>query len=440
MRQMLMLGMVAFGCAAAFAGNWDKATLKGATDKANPVAYKVGEPIKFKLLLEGCDAAGEELTVVWTRRGDDGKKEDGQSKIVPGQPVEVVTRLDRPGFVRLEAYVHGADGKDLSRGCNAPGENWFGERRVFFDGGAGVEIEKLRQGAAEPADFDAFWRRQKARLDKVPVKARRWEVKSPRKELKVYAVQVDCAGPRPVTGYLSVPVNVADGKGKCGARVTFDGYGTGVQRAPGALWDIWHMEFHINAHGYDLEKDDAYYKDFFEHTKSNGKGYAFDPVQNGDPEKCYFNGMVLRVLRALQYVESLPEWNGHDLQVEGGSQGGLQTMWAAALDPKVSKAMPNITWCSDIGKRGAGRQGSEFEPAYTDALRYYDTVNMAKRVKCEVEVTRAGLGDYTCPPSGLAVCYNALRCRKSCLWVQGSRHGYIPPKPNQEFKSEAAAR
>ncbi len=50
-----------------------------------------------------------------------------------------------------------------------------------------------------------------------------------------------------------------------------------------------------------------------------------------------------------------------------------------------------------------------------------------------MEITRAGLGDYTCPPSGLAAYYNAISAPKSILWVQGSRHGYIPPDPNQKF-------
>ena len=43
---------------------------------------------------------------------------------------------------------------------------------------------------------------------------------------------------------------------------------------------------------------------------------------------------------------------------------------------------------------------------------------------------RAGLGDYTSPPSGITVFYNNLVNAKSRKidYVQGSRHGYIPPK------------
>ncbi len=44
-----------------------------------------------------------------------------------------------------------------------------------------------------------------------------------------------------------------------------------------------------------------------------------------------------------------------------------------------------------------------------------------------MDVTRAGLGDYTCPPTGVAAFYNNLTCPKKIKWVQGSTHGYMPP-------------
>ena len=50
-----------------------------------------------------------------------------------------------------------------------------------------------------------------------------------------------------------------------------------------------------------------------------------------------------------------------------------------------------------------------------------------------MEITRAGLGDHTCPPSGLAAYYNAIPTPKSIHWVQGSEHGLVPPEPNQSF-------
>ena len=42
----------------------------------------------------------------------------------------------------------------------------------------------------------------------------------------------------------------------------------------------------------------------------DGKTYAFDPEQNKDPEVAYFNGMVLRVKRALQYLKTTKGFGG----------------------------------------------------------------------------------------------------------------------------------
>ncbi|MBO7153615.1 MAG: acetylxylan esterase, partial [Lentisphaeria bacterium] len=63
---------------------------------------------------------------------------------------------------------------------------------------------------------------------------------------------------------------------------------------------------------------------------------------------------------------------------------------------------------------------------YTSEMDYYDAAYHAKRVKCPVVIPRAGIGDYTCPPSGIAVAYNNIKTPKAIYWMQGSTHGYIP--------------
>lgn len=56
----------------------------------------------------------------------------------------------------------------------------------------------------------------------------------------------------------------------------------------------------------------------------------------------YFKGMYMRVLRALAYAKTRPEWDGRTLLVYGGSQGGAQAMAAAALDPDVSFCLVTV--------------------------------------------------------------------------------------------------
>ncbi len=433
MKKTIAIGLLLVPYLMAVAGPFDKAELRGVTDK-DPVSYTIGEPIDFTLTLSNADVPENGAYFVqWVRTGDDGKKESGKVPVVKDLSFRIATTLEKPGFVRIEAKLVDEKGKDVKRDCPAPGENWFGERGIFFSGGAAADLAKLRQGVEEPEDFDAFWEKQKAELRRVPMKVKRWEVKSPKESVRMYGVQIDCAGGRPVTGYLSIPKRCDTGM-KLPARIEFDGYGTGIQRVPKHCWFDWQINFHINAHGYDLEQDGDYYKQFFASIKRGGTGYAFNKEDNKDPETAYFRGMALRVLRALEYLESLPEWNGKEILAEGGSQGGLQAVWAAALDHHVTKVNPFIIWCCDIGKKGDGRLRSEFEPAFAPGLRYYDCVNMARRITGEVHVTRAGLGDYTSPPSGIALFYKHLdkAKKKRITFVQGSRHGYIPPKPDQQ--------
>ena len=129
--------------------------------------------------------------------------------------------------------------------------------------------------------------------------------------------------------------------------ITFFGYGNKKQDIPGKVFTNF-IHFSLNAHEQKLEMDDEYYKKFFNSIKPNGRNYAFDPIQNYDAQKAFFNGMSLRVMRALEYIKSRLEWNGKDLIARGSSQGGLQTLWAAALDKDVTRADVAIPWCCDL--------------------------------------------------------------------------------------------
>jgi len=407
-----MLAAVPFGIVAA---DFSNTVLKGRTDKDNPVGYGVGETIVFTVTSTNVpsDAAG--YSYDWKRTGDDGLVETGRVS-VSSAPLVVKTSLAKPGFVRLEVAVSDPDGKPVKA------------KDAFFDGGAGVEVDKLAQGEPEPADFDAFWARQLRRLADVPVVAHRREIPCKNPKVTLYEVEVDCAGPRPVTGFLCVP-KAASAESPMRANLQFCGYGASEPK-PSFITDGC-VTFHVNAHGVSLGREKGYYDSFLDGIRTKGWSYAFSPYQNEYPEGSYFCGMALRAIRAAQYLFSLPEVQGRPHWISGGSQGGLQTMWAAAFDTGATVAYPHITWCCDLGGHKAGRLQAPWRIPPAPALGYFDAVNFAKRAKVPVHITRAGLGDYTCPPSGLAVCYNALKVEKSIEWVQGSQHMYVPVKPNQ---------
>ena len=214
----------ALAASVVFANAWDGVLIKGRTDKDNPVGYKSGEQIVFTLVASEVPAELENAgyMVDWKRTGDDGKVESGKVPFKSGELCKVTTKLCIPGFVRLEAYVVDANGKKVVRDKTAPGApNWQRFlKEVFFDGGAGVDVDKIGRFTPEPKDFDEWWAKQKQLLATVPLKATRKEVKTSH-GVAIYELYVDCYGPRPVSGYLFIPKG-AEPK-SCKARCGFQG-------------------------------------------------------------------------------------------------------------------------------------------------------------------------------------------------------------------------
>lgn len=64
------------------------------------------------------------------------------------------------------------------------------------------------------------------------------------------------------------------------------------------------------------------------------KNYAM--IGSIDCGKGHFLRMFLAASRVIDYLASRPDWDGRTLVTIGTSQGGLQAIVAAALNPKVS--------------------------------------------------------------------------------------------------------
>ena len=385
-------------------------TFNGTTDKAVAL-YQPGEKMVFnvQLLDDAKPVAGKKLQ--WRRTGDDAKTETGSAVSSETEPLTIATALEKPGFVRIEVWTLDEQDKPLVDSKNKP---------IRFDGGAGVEVEKLA-GIPEPADFDAFWVKQKARLAEVPLKFELTEIPSTNPDFVTYDVKIDCAGGKPVSGYFTKPKTAAPKSLK--AQIGFMGYGVS---SASLGYSAGTLTLNINAHGIENGKDASYYDSL---KSGELKLYAFKNDENAKPETAYFNGMILRVLRALECLKAQPEWNGKDLTAAGGSQGGFQALAAAALDKDVTKCFANIPWCCDLGGITLGRLRG-WRPDYAEGLGYYDAANMAKRIRCETSII-AGLGDYVCPPSGVCVLYNNIKAPKQLELLQGKTHPYTPPNPQK---------
>jgi cephalosporin-C deacetylase-like acetyl esterase len=384
----------------------------GTHNKPSPI-YSPGETMEFTVkLLDGENpVAGKKLK--WNRTGDDGITKSGEG-ISSAEGMKITCSTEKPGFVRLYVTAQDEDGKPINSTSDKQGKI----TPVFFDGGACVEPEKL-QGVPEPADFDAYWKKQKEILASVPLKVIEMKEVPGNDKVKAFDVKIACAGKMPVSGYLVMP---KDAKEKSlPAEVAF--MGAGVSSANKNLQaGANKIFFHINAHGIKNGESKEYYDELANNAL---KGYAFDKQENANPDTCYFNGMFLRVMRALEFVKSLPEWNGKDLRASGGSQGGFQSLVAAGLDKDVTDCFAWSPWNCDFGRTELGRIVGGWHIAYSPALNYYDPINHAKRAnpKCTLFII-SNLGDYVCPPSGVWIAYTNFSGPKTMEIRQGCEHGF----------------
>ncbi len=375
----------------------------GTTDK-NPLEYEVGEEITFNISLK---ADGETISapmfVYEIQHDNKGTVEKGHLDASSGSAV-IKTTLETPGFVKLYVAVTSASGAEV-KGVSP------------FNGGAGASVYKITQSITEPEDFDEFWQSELAKLDEIePTATIVKDLSEDYPGFNVWDVRIDCVG-GPVSGYVAFPENAEPAS--LPILVGYTGYGV-VSLSPSVRSN--YIVFSVNAHSIENDREPEYYNNL---ARGELLSYGFNYKENLDRDKVYFKNMILRDVQAVRYLKTLPEWNGVNISLNGGSQGGFQATAVAALDPDVSYLYTAYTWMCDLGSVSAGRLPG-WQPDYTDALRYYDTVSFARRVKCPVNVD-AGLGDYVSTPSGIMSMFNAMTCPKTVNFTQNMTHYYTPP-------------
>lgn len=428
----LFLALASAADASSAGVDWDEAMIVGSTP-GNRICYRAEEEIEFTLRLAGVkgEIPPDTYFVDWSCRGEDGVVEKGRAPLPhPKDGIRVKTKMAVPGCVLVEANVVTADGKRVPKK-----HRW--EPRVFFQGGACVEREAIR-GGTEPADYDEFWSSCMDQLSKVPPKAKVEKVVIPDDKADCYSLRIDCAGPRPVTGYMTVPKRVGDRKfpltvGYCGASHN------NLNPPSRGSHDSIHID--ITVPGFDLGRDDAYLKEFFKTICLSGNEYGFSPEQLKDRDDCYWKWVILRAVRVLQWATALPEWNGKDLSLSAGSQGAWQALHAAALFYKVTDVTADIAWgCDWTGQAEiANRLRSTYRPkCWFPAMAYFDPVFAARRIKCPVSLV-ARMGDTCSPPTSLTALYNELRVPKSITYQQGRSHGWSPGGMAVESVSDRCA-
>lgn len=424
MKKVLLAVLLVFCAAVVIAAEYQ---LELKVNKPDGI-FKVGEKAVFtcRVLKDGKPAEG--VDVRYFISADNQRTKRG--KFISNGTWKTETTLDYPGWVRLGFSIHDAKGKMM----DITTENWGRKSKVKIVGvGALFDPDKLVSVYPEPKDFDEFWAGVRKELDAVPVK------ELSKKEVKLannlaakvicYDVQVACAGKKPVSGYLSMPKNAKPKS--CPAVLYYDGAGVRDSSKNLSFAQKGAIYFGINAHGIENGKPKSFYANL---QKTELSRYSHSGKNNRDT--FYFKGMYMRVMRSLDYIKTLPEWDGKHIIVCGASQGGGQVFAACALDKDVTYAVAGVPALSDhagcLAKRDSGwprlytadKDGKPAEPAVAETAAYYDNVYFAKRVKCPININ-TGLFDRTCVPTGVLAAYNNIpeTTQKWLVVVPDGSHG-----------------
>lgn len=243
-------------------------------------------------------------------------------------------------------------------------------------------------------DMDAFWQKANEELAQVPVEYKLTEIaEKGGKKRKIYQVDVLSIGGDTIKGYIALPVK----KGKYPVQIYYNGYGSEPWMVGADDRPEW-IELNIFARGQGLDKPVNKYGDWIQYGLDN-------------PDNYYYRGAFMDCVRALDFVEALPQADTSRIFAEGGSQGGAFTLAAAALDPKkrLKAIAPYIPFLSDYPhyfaivdwpawpvKNKAAELGMSPEQMYRN-LSYFDLKNLARRIEAPV-LMGVGLQDPTCPP------------------------------------------
>lgn len=375
----------------------------------------VGTPTVFTV-------AGDGAATVWA--DNCGHKTVFAKQLIvlkPGEAQTFSVALDEPGFLRFHAE------------CG----------KVHETETVPYSPEKIVAGVTEPKDFDTYWKGELARLDAtVPADVRVEKFVGhygPEGAFDEYRLSFATFNGRRVYGFMAIPRGA---KGPLPVRISVPGAGPGAAWA----WDALPGEIAVSLNVVDYEpvEDSAQLKKLYADLNARAKktcGHdSYAKVGWGvSREEVYFHDMIIGVVRGVRWISEQPFADRAEISYFGGSQGGGCGMAVVALSGDIfRRAVFYITAMSDFYGPDAGwKEGwpspislfvkgtVECETARRVAP-YYDAVNFARRIHCDV-LSSLGLEDETCPPPNVMASFNALATsRKRMVFEQDMRHGITP--------------
>ena len=371
--------------------------------------YETGEKAKVEVQFYKYGIPQDGLEVAYEIGGDMMPADkSGTVTLKNGRAVISMGTMNQPGFLdcRLSATVNGKKYKHHVK--------------------IGFSPEKLQPYTKLPADFNAFWEKNLAEAAKCPMKYTiepAPEYSSEKSDC--YLIKLQCFRPGSyIYGYLTRP------KAAGNYPVVLCPPGAGVKTIKDPKRHIYYADegcirLEMEIHGLNPTMSAEEFKEI----SSAFGNYLVNGIDNRD--NYYMKKVYLACVRAVDYLTSLPDWDGKNVIVQGGSQGGALALVTAGLDKRVTACVANHPALSDMAGYKAGRAGGyphlfkNYQgmdtPEKINTLAYYDVVNFAKQIKVPVYMTW-GYNDNTCPPTTSYIVYNVLDCPKEALITPINEH------------------
>jgi cephalosporin-C deacetylase len=370
--------------------------------------YSVNETAKFSVQVLQYGNLMENVTINYETGPEVFPDVQKEGFVLKTGKTEFSGTIKTPGFYRVRVWAV-VDGKKYEGLATA-----------------GFEPEKIQPAAKDPADFDAFWTNAIAEARKVPLDTRMTLL--PEKctgDVNMYHVsfQNEILGSR-IYGMLAVPKK----PGKYPAILRVPGAGIRPYGGDPRIAALGFITLEIGIHGIPVNLDPEIYNNL-----ASGALWNYNTIRLNDRNTHYYKRVYLGCVRAVDFIYSLPEFNGNDVAVTGGSQGGALTIVTAGLDKRIKFAAALYpALCDHAGylmKRAGGWphyfRTNEPKPGELETLGYYDVVNFARRVTIPGFYSW-GFNDLTCPPTSMYAAYNIITAPKELHLFLETGHWTFP--------------
>ena len=291
----------------------------------------------------------------------------------------------------------------------------------------GFSPEQLKPYTKNPSDFDDFWKNNLVEARKTPLSVTCEKVdKYTTDEFDCYLLKIKTDKHHSVYGYLTKPKK--EGK----YPVVLCPPGAGIKTIKEPMRNTYYAQngfirLEIEIHGLHPELSAETFKEISA-AFSDGNEYLNNGLDNRD--NYYMKHVYVACVRCIDYLTSLPEWDGKNVIVQGGSQGGALSIITAALDNRVTACVANHPALSDMAgyldNRAGGyphfnRTNDMLNPQKVKTMQYYDVVNFARRLTCPTYLTW-GFNDNVCPPTTSYIVWNLITAPKESLITPINEH------------------